>query len=102
MAHSAQTQSPQAQSPQAQSPQAKYRKDYQAPSHQIVDIDLTFELDDNATTVVAVSEVEQRGECNRLVLDGENLSLLAVSVNGEEWPHYQVSENHLILEQGPF
>ncbi len=34
MAHAAQTQSP-----QAQSPQAKYRKDYQAPSHQILDIE---------------------------------------------------------------
>ncbi len=96
MAHAAQTQSP-----QAQSPQAKYRKDYQAPSHQILDIDLTFELNDNATTVVAVSEVEQRGDSNCLVLDGENLSLLAVSVNGDEWPHYQVSENQLILEQLP-
>ncbi|ETX51141.1 aminopeptidase N domain protein, partial [Vibrio parahaemolyticus EKP-028] len=28
----------------SQAPQAKYRKDYQAPSHKITDIDLTFDL----------------------------------------------------------
>ncbi len=41
----------------AHTPQAKYRLDYQPPSHTITDIDLVFDLYDDATLVTAVSQV---------------------------------------------
>lgn len=66
----------------SQAPQAKYRKDYQAPSHIITDIDLTFDLFDNDTIVTAVSKVIQKGELTTLELDGEGLELRSVKVNG--------------------
>ncbi|MCE0492558.1 aminopeptidase N [Vibrio salinus] len=82
-------------------PQAKYRKDYQRPTHTITDINLTFHLDASVTQVTAVSSVKQQGDDNTLVLDGDNLVLKSVTVNGAEWEHYQESEGHLILTKLP-
>lgn len=85
----------------AQTPQAKYRKDYLSPSHTITDLDLTFDLHDNATTVTAISKVKQLREENTLVLDGESLKLVSVTVNGEAWSHFKELEGALELSQLP-
>ncbi|EJC7007727.1 aminopeptidase N [Vibrio parahaemolyticus] len=85
----------------SQAPQAKYRKDYQAPSHTITDIDLTFDLYDNDTIVTALSKVVQRGESTTLELDGEGLELRSVKVNGEDWAHHEVKEASLVLSDLP-
>ncbi|HCE4764162.1 aminopeptidase N [Vibrio parahaemolyticus] len=85
----------------SQAPQAKYRKDYQAPSHTITDIDLTFDLYDNDTIVTALSKVVQKGESTTLELDGEGLELRSVKVNGEDWAHHEVKEASLVLSDLP-
>lgn len=85
----------------SQAPQAKYRKDYQAPSHTITDIDLTFDLYDNDTIVTALSKVVQKGESTTLDLDGEGLELRSVKVNGEDWAHHEVKEASLVLSDLP-
>ncbi|EGQ8502356.1 aminopeptidase N [Vibrio parahaemolyticus] len=85
----------------SQAPQAKYRKDYQAPSHTITDIDLTFDLYDNDTIVTALSKVVQKGESTTLELDGEGLELRSVKVNGEDWAHHEVKEASLVLTDLP-
>ncbi|WP_319536956.1 aminopeptidase N [uncultured Vibrio sp.] len=85
----------------SQAPQAKYRKDYQAPSHTITDIDLTFDLFDNDTIVTALSKVIQKGELTTLELDGEGLELRSVKVNGEDWAHHEVKEASLVLSDLP-
>ncbi|MBW3697004.1 aminopeptidase N [Vibrio sp. T187] len=85
----------------AHTPQAKYRKDYQSPSHTISDIDLTFDLYDNASIITAVSNVNQLKDSSTLVLDGEGLKLVSVSVNGEAWGQYEQSETQLTLNSLP-
>lgn len=85
----------------SQAPQVKYRKDYQAPSHTITDIDLTFDLYDNDTIVTALSKVVQKGESTTLELDGEGLELRSVKVNGEDWAHHEVKEASLVLSDLP-
>ncbi|TOP76096.1 aminopeptidase N [Vibrio parahaemolyticus] len=85
----------------SQAPQAKYRKDYQAPSHTITDIDLTFDLYDNDTIVTALSKVVQKGESTTLELEGEGLELRSVKVNGEDWAHHEVKEASLVLSDLP-
>ncbi|EVU11965.1 peptidase M1 family protein, partial [Vibrio parahaemolyticus V-223/04] len=85
----------------SQAPQAKYRKDYQAPSHKITDIDLTFDLYDNDTIVTALSKVVQKGESTTLELDGEGLELRSVKVDGEDWAHHEVKEASLVLSDLP-
>ncbi|EPW6911068.1 aminopeptidase N [Vibrio parahaemolyticus] len=85
----------------SQAPQAKYRKDYQAPSHTITDIDFTFDLYDNDTIVTALSKVVQKGESTTLELDGEGLELRSVKVDGEDWAHHEVKEASLVLSDLP-
>ncbi len=85
----------------SQAPQVKYRKDYQAPSHTITDIDLTFDLYDNDTIVTALSKVVQKGESTTLELDGEGLELRSVKVDGEDWAHHEVKEASLVLSDLP-
>ncbi|NLS12551.1 aminopeptidase N [Vibrio sp. SM6] len=82
-------------------PQAKYRKDYQAPTHTITDIDLVFDLHDTATLVTAISAVQQQTDLNQLVLDGDNLTLKSVRVDGADWSDYQQTEGQLQLNNLP-
>ena len=85
----------------ATQPLAKYRKDYQSPSHLISDIDLTFDLHDNATIVTAESKVSQNADSDELWLDGEGLKLVSVSVNGAAWSEYVEEEGGLKLKSLP-
>ncbi|MDO6705322.1 aminopeptidase N [Photobacterium sp. 1_MG-2023] len=88
--------------PTAAQPTAKFRADYQAPDFTITDIDLTFDLHDTATRVVAVSQVKRVNEgVTSLTLDGDELTLCRVEVNGERWQDYEETSQGLILRQLP-
>lgn len=67
-----------------QQPQAKYRHDYRAPEYLISDIDLTFDLDAAKTVVTAESKVSRQAATSDvpLRLDGEDLTLVSLQVNG--------------------
>lgn len=80
---------------------AKYRKDHLPPSHLITHLDLTIELDDSQTQVTAISTIIQAQQSNQLRLDGEQLTLLSVKVDGLDWPHYQLTEHSLLLSELP-
>ncbi|GHA29343.1 aminopeptidase N [Oceanisphaera arctica] len=83
-------------------PQVQYREDYQPPHYWIDTLDLDIQLHDSATEVVAISRVRRNGEHDEpLVLDGEQLELLQVAVNGVDIAQYQQTENGLILSQLP-
>lgn len=85
-----------------QQPQAKYRHDYRAADYTITDIDLTFDLDATKTQVTAVSNIVRQGEAGApLHLDGEDLTLVSIAVDGSAWPHYRQEEGALIVEQVP-
>ncbi|WP_107852569.1 aminopeptidase N [Oceanimonas marisflavi] len=83
-------------------PQVQYRDDYQPPHYWIDTLDLDIQLHDTATEVVAISRVRRNGEHNEpLVLDGEQLELLSVSINGVETTQFEQEEGCLILPQVP-
>jgi len=85
-----------------QQPQAKYRRDYQAPEFSITDIDLTFELDAEKTTVTAVSQVQRQGNhASALRLDGEQLTLMALKIDGTPWQDYQQEAGALVINNVP-
>ena len=84
-----------------QLPKAKYRKDYQEPEFTITDVDLTFDLHPTETRVKSVLKVVRQGEHEKpLVLDGEQLTLLSIKVDGEEVSEdlYQHDEHSLTLK----
>ncbi len=82
-------------------PKAKYRSDYQTPSHTITDVNLTFDLHETQTKVTAVSQVKQLGEATTLVLDGENIELIQVRVNGEAWSDFITNDSGLEISNLP-
>ncbi|WP_291972556.1 aminopeptidase N [Candidatus Symbiopectobacterium sp.] len=85
-----------------QQPQVKYRHDYRAPDYTISDIALDFVLDAQKTHVTAVSQVVRQGEAGApLKLDGEGLTLLSLTVDGQAWPHYQVEDDGVVLTHLP-
>ncbi|GAA3902401.1 aminopeptidase N [Gibbsiella dentisursi] len=85
-----------------QQPRAKYRHDYRAPDYTITDLDLNFELDAATTRVTAVSQVKRQGAIDApLILDGEDLALVSLQIDGQDWSHYRQQENTLVVEQLP-
>ena len=85
-----------------QQPQIKYRHDYRAPDYTITDIDLTFELDETTTRVTAVSQVKRQGDHRaELRLDGEDLTLVSLEVNGQAWTAWHEDAGSLVLSQLP-
>ncbi|SON48585.1 aminopeptidase N [Vibrio tapetis] len=85
----------------AQNPQAKYRKDYQSPEFTISHLDLTFDLYDTETIVTAISNVKKLKQSSTLLLDGDDLVLKAVKVNGEDWKDYQELTSQLEINNLP-
>jgi aminopeptidase N len=83
-------------------PNTKYLKDYKAPSYFIDNIDLDFSLDDTKTKVVAISKVRRNGTHNDpLILDGVDLTLLSVSIDGHNIDSYIAKDEKLIISDLP-
>ncbi|VFS56196.1 Aminopeptidase N [Raoultella planticola] len=82
-----------------QQPQAKYRHDYRAPDYLISDIDLTFDLDARKPVVTAESKVSRHAAASDapLRLDGEDLTLVSLQVDGQPWSNYKEENNQLAI-----
>lgn len=80
----------------------KRRADYQAPLYLISDIELSFNLDPQLTRVKCISHVfKQQAHDLPLTLDGEQLTLVEVKVNGKPYSDYQQTETNLIISNLP-
>ncbi|MBF1995577.1 aminopeptidase N [Serratia symbiotica] len=85
-----------------QQPQVQYRHNYRAPDYTITHIDLDFELDADITHVTAVSKIKRQGDTEAaLVLDGEELTLVSIQVDGQAWSAYRFQENQLVIDGLP-
>ena len=64
-------------------PKTIYRKDYTAPDFLISHVELAFEIEDGNTRVTSALRIQRNGTHDRpLVLDGEGLGLITVSIDG--------------------
>lgn len=89
---------------QITSRQAKKLSDYKAPEFTITDVELSFELNPETTVLTAVYQLQSAsGRAGTLALDGQELKLLAVSVDGQllNADAYQVTPERLILPAIP-
>ncbi|WP_445945113.1 aminopeptidase N [Shewanella sp.] len=78
--------------------QAKYLKDYQTPAYTITHVDLAFNLDESRTQVRAKSKVVRLGSADEpLVLVGEQLNMLSVTIDGKA-ARYQEIDGELRIE----
>ncbi|GAA0852000.1 aminopeptidase N [Aliiglaciecola litoralis] len=81
---------------------AKRRLDYQPPAYQIHDIELSFNLDDEVTKVKSLLHVFKQGDHDQpLKLDGENLTLIEVKLNGKSLQQYELTDEALTLSNLP-
>lgn len=88
-------------------PQTIYLKDYQPPHYLIETVDLEFMLDEEWTTVkshlVIASNSKNPSTNKTLVLDGENQTLIAISLDGKllEQNQYQLTHESLTIFNVP-
>ncbi len=85
------------------SPRTTYLKDYSLPPFLIDSVDLTFVLGDEETRVTSVLNLRRNPECGSdtepLILDGEELELVNLVLNGEKLTpkHYLVDNRSLTI-----
>jgi aminopeptidase N len=81
----------------------KKRLDYQAPQYLINTVDLVLELDATKTIVTSTLDFEISPSTTKhdlldLALDGENLSLISIQLNGVELNDYKIDDGKLIID----
>jgi aminopeptidase N len=79
-----------------------YRADYRPPAYWIDSVELTFDLDPAKTRVLSRMKVRrnEQVEAQALRLDGEELNLARVLVNGQG-TSFKLEDNQLVLENLP-
>jgi aminopeptidase N len=88
-------------------PEPVYLKDYRPPDWLIDEVELDFRLDEAATEVTARLQLRRNpaagGAARPLVLDGQELELLGLKLDGEPVGanRYTVDADHLTLEDPP-
>ena len=80
-------------------------KDYQATPFAIDQIHMNFDLHDNHTLVTSLLNISKRANAtsNNLILDGEELTLKSIKINGTTLneDQYTVTDNHLTIPNAP-
>ena len=86
-------------------PQMIYLKDYQKPSYGVTQVDLVFDLHDTRTRVRSKLQVRRLAESGTppLVLNGEKLKLIRLSLDGREVDktEYELTSETLTIRQVP-
>ncbi len=85
---------------------AIYRKDYRVPPFLVKHLDLQFSIEDGKTTVASKIDFYKNpgsAEGNDMLLDGENLNLVSVSLDGRllDREAYRLDEHSLLLPDAP-
>lgn len=82
-------------------PQAKYLKDYSAPSHSVSNFELDVELHPTDTKVTATANYKANNAETVLTLDGVELELESVKVNGQPYSDYVQDQTRLTISNLP-
>ncbi|HUO97860.1 MAG TPA: aminopeptidase N [Rhizomicrobium sp.] len=84
-------------------PQAVNLKDYRAPDYRISELALDFQLDPEATRIGARMRVQRTGAAAPLVLNGENLKLVSLSIDGRTLrpAEYKLEPTLLTIHEPP-
>ena len=80
-------------------PAVKKRADYQQPDFLINHVALEFTLIETSTKVICVSQVTRNGQHTKpLILDGEDIDLTSVNINGIAVTNYQQTDTTLSID----
>jgi len=89
-----------------ETPVTVYRKDYQPYPYAIPEVALAFDLDPESTQVHSTLRIERKADAPAdapLVLDGAELELVSLQVDGKPWPadRYTLDDSALVLSGLP-
>jgi aminopeptidase N len=86
-----------------ETPKTIYLKDYKPYPYAVKSIDLNFDLGDGKTIVTAVSKFVATGAAEALFLNGEDLRLLSIKMNGAELNQeaYKIDDSGLTILSPP-
>ncbi|MEJ2643616.1 MAG: aminopeptidase N [Gammaproteobacteria bacterium] len=93
--------------PNPTAPGVVYRRDYRPPDYRVETVHLRFELDEEKTRVVSrmtvVANREEGADQVPLVLNGEQLQLLSVALDGQllNAADYELDAERLVIRQVP-
>ncbi|HEX6956845.1 MAG TPA: aminopeptidase N [Ferrovibrio sp.] len=87
----------------SEQPRAIYRKDYRAPDYRIETVDLDFDLQPSATLVKSRLKITASDNSRPLVLDGEDLELVSLRLDGRplEKGEYSLDDKSLTIVNPP-
>jgi aminopeptidase N len=79
-------------------PKTIYLKDYKVPSYRVKHLDLDFQIFDGYTVVHAKTQYVRNNASNEpLILNGEELELQSILLNGQDVPHTVNDDNTLTV-----
>lgn len=80
-----------------------YLKDYQPPEFKFDSVDLQFELIPERTVVTSTLKISKLTQAQNIILDGEDLELLSIAINGNELADadYVYQDNKLTIYAVP-
>lgn len=80
-----------------------YLKDYEKPSFDVLSIQLDFDLHEDFSRVIATSKIKSLETGKTLILDGEELELVSISINNQKLPsdQYKLTEEGLEIPEVP-
>lgn len=81
-------------------PKKIYLKDYQAPDFQVESLNLNFDLHEEHCQVTALSKIKSLKKNANLFLDGENLELIEIKIDGQI-PKYNLRPHGLEISSPP-
>ncbi|WP_338467120.1 aminopeptidase N [Novosphingobium sp. ZN18A2] len=83
---------------QPEAPRTIHRKDYRPPAWLVPDISLDFDLSLKAAKVVATLSVEKNGDDSTIRLDGDDLSLVSLKVDGNPHNDWRMDGSDLVVD----
>ncbi len=81
-------------------PQKIYLKDYRAPDFSIDNVELDFRLHEDFTELIASTRFRKTGSSPDLILDGEELELISIAMDGKT-PRYELRPDGLVIYSVP-
>ena len=80
------------------SPETKYLSEYKKPDFTITTVDLNFDLNEDVTHVTSRLHVKRQGDHQEpLVLDGKDMTLISVVLDGQ-LPEYELADETLTIK----
>lgn len=80
-------------------PETIFLKNYQAPTHSIESVNLTFKIFEGQTTVIQQAKYKRQASkrCDLVLNHGRDIDLVSIKINGKPFKNYNLTEEYLVI-----